>query len=120
MLHVHDLVDWVCEESRRAGLYASQWLKGVLPAVQIFTRAGSHVRYVNMARIAPDRENHIYIRSMIVKADALIEVRLDGRVIQSRKERHVQPSEMIHIKINPKDFEGLELKPDSVVEFSIS
>jgi len=119
VLHVHDLVDWVCEESRRAGLYASQWLKGALPAVQIFTRAGSHVRYVNMARIAPDRENHIYMRSMIVKSDAVIEVRLDGRVIRSRKERHVQPSEMLHLKIGPKDFEGFELKPDSVVEFSI-
>jgi CxxC motif-containing protein len=28
VLHVHDLVDWVCEESRRAGKYAVQWLRG--------------------------------------------------------------------------------------------
>jgi NADPH-dependent 2,4-dienoyl-CoA reductase/sulfur reductase-like enzyme len=119
-LHVHDLVDWVCEESRRAGRYAAQWLRGEHPTLQIRARAGSHVRYVNPARIAPDRENHIYLRSMVVKNDAVLELRLDNRVLRSKKERHVQPSEMISLKIGPKDFEGLEVNSDSVLEFSIN
>jgi len=119
-LHVHDLVDWVCEESRRAGRYAAQWLRGEHPALQIRARAGSHVRYVNPARIAPDRENHIYLRSMVIKNDAVLELRLDNRVLRSKKERYVQPSEMISLKIGPKDFEGLEVNSDSVLEFSIS
>jgi NADPH-dependent 2,4-dienoyl-CoA reductase/sulfur reductase-like enzyme len=118
-LHVHDLVDWVCEESRRAGLYASQWLKGERSAVQIHVKAGPSVRYVNPARIAPDRGNHIYLRSMIVKSDAVLEICLDNRVIRSIKERHVQPSEMITVNLGQKDFEGLEINSDSVLEFSI-
>jgi NADPH-dependent 2,4-dienoyl-CoA reductase/sulfur reductase-like enzyme len=120
VLHVHDLVDWVCEESRRAGRHAVQWLRGDRPPLQIRARAGSNVRYVNPARIAPDRENHIYLRSMIVKNDAVLEIRLDNRVIRSKKERHVQPSEMINLKLSPKDFEGIEVNSDSVLEFVIS
>jgi len=120
VLHVHDLVDWVCEESRRAGRYAANWLRGEHPSFQIRAKAGSHVRYVNPARIAPDRENIIYMRSMIVKKDAVLELRLGEKVIRSRKERHVQPSEMINFKLGPKDFEGLDLNSDSTIEFSIN
>ena len=119
-LHVHDLVDWVCEESRRAGKYAAKWLKGEKAATQIRAKAGSHVRYVNPARIAPDRENLVYLRSMIVKSGAALELRLDNRVIKSRKERHVQPSEMISVKLGPKDFEGIDINSDSVLEFSLN
>jgi hypothetical protein len=118
-LHVHDLVDWVCEESRRAGRYAASWIRGEHPSFQISTKAGSNVRYVNPARLAPDRENIIYLRSMIVKNDAILELRLGDRVIKSRKERHIQPSEMISLKLGPKDFEGADLNSDSVLEFCI-
>jgi hypothetical protein len=120
VLHVHDLVDWVCEESRRAGHYAAQWLRGERTALQIRTRAGQHVRYVNPAKVAPDRENFIYLRSMIVKSDAVLELRLDNRVIRSKKERHVQPSEMINVKLGLKDLEGYEVTSDSVLEFVIN
>jgi NADPH-dependent 2,4-dienoyl-CoA reductase/sulfur reductase-like enzyme len=120
VLHVHDLVDWVCEESRRAGRYAVQWLRGGHPSLQIRAKAGSHVRYVNPSRIAVDRENIIYLRSMIVKSDAVLELRLDNQVIRSKKERHVQPSEMISFKIGPKDFEGFKVNADSVLEFIIN
>ncbi|WP_461247033.1 NAD(P)/FAD-dependent oxidoreductase [Treponema sp. R6D11] len=120
VLHVHDLVDWVCEESRRAGLHAASWLRGEHPSLQIHTKAGSHVRYVNPSRLAPDRENIIYMRSMIVKNDVVLELRLGDKVIKSKKERHVQPSEMISFKLCPKDFEGADFNSDSVLEFSIN
>jgi len=120
VLHVHDLVDWVCEESRRAGRYAAEWLRGNHPSLQIKTKAGSHIRYVNPARIAPERENIIYMRSMTVKSDAVLEMRLGDRVIRSRKERYIQPSEMISFKLGPKDFEGLDLNSESILEFSVN
>ncbi|MDR0464743.1 MAG: NAD(P)/FAD-dependent oxidoreductase [Treponema sp.] len=120
VLHVHDLVDWVCEESRRAGRYAASWLKGDRPSLQIKTKAGSHVRYVNPSRAAPEKENTIYMRSMIVKNDAVLEVLMDNQVIKTKKERHVQPSEMISFKLGPKDFEGKKFNPDSILEFIIS
>jgi NADPH-dependent 2,4-dienoyl-CoA reductase/sulfur reductase-like enzyme len=119
VLHVHDLVDWVCEESRRAGRHAVQWLRGEHPSLQIHAVAGTNVRYVNPARIAPNRKNHIYMRSMVIKNDAVIELRLDNRVIRSRKERHVQPSEMISLEMGPGDFLDMDVNSDSVFEFSI-
>jgi len=120
VLHVHDLVDWVCEESRRAGLYAAMWLRGKHPSLQIKTKAGSHVRYVNPSRAAPEKENIIYMRSMAVKNDAVVEVRLDDQIIRRKKERHVQPSEMISVKLGPKDFEGKKINSESVLEFNIN
>jgi len=120
VLHVHDLADWVCEESRRAGFYAAGWLRGERPSLQIKTKAGSHVRYVNPSQISPDRENHIYLRSMIVKNDAVLEIRLNNRVIRNKKERHVQPSEMISFKLGPKDFKDIEINSGSVLEFVLN
>jgi NADPH-dependent 2,4-dienoyl-CoA reductase/sulfur reductase-like enzyme len=122
VLHVHDLADWVCEESQRAGYNAVKWLRGEKPAMQIQVKAGCHVRYVSPDRIAPDRDNLIYLRSMIIQKNAEIEIRLDNNIIRRKKERLVQPSEMISIKIGPKDFNDLDMKEinkDSVLEISI-
>ncbi|MCL2809241.1 MAG: FAD-dependent oxidoreductase [Treponema sp.] len=120
VLHVHDLVDWVCEESRRAGRYAAQWLSGERSTSQIQTKAGSHVRYVNPSQIAPEKENIIYLRSMIVKNNAVIELRVDGQIILCKKERHVQPSEMISFKLTTKDFKNIKINSNSILEISIN
>jgi len=118
VLHVHDLVDWVTEEGRRTGVYASKWLKGERTGSQIRTKAGSNVRYVNPNKIDPNRECKIYLRSLIVKNDASLEIKVDNRIIKSIKKSHIQPSEMISLTINPKDLEGIN--SDSSLEFSIS
>jgi NADPH-dependent 2,4-dienoyl-CoA reductase/sulfur reductase-like enzyme len=117
VLHVHDLVDWVAEESRRAGRYAGEWLTGKRPPAQIRVKAGSHVRYVNPGRLNPSRENRVYLRSLVVKHDAVLELRHDNRTIKTIKKGHVQPSEMITAEIGPKDLESLGA--DSVVEFAL-
>jgi NADPH-dependent 2,4-dienoyl-CoA reductase/sulfur reductase-like enzyme len=119
VLHVHDLVDWVTEESRRAGQYAAAWLKGERPALQVRSKAGSNVRYVNPGKLNPGLENKIYLRSLIVKNDAVLEIRVDNRVIRSVKQSHVQPSEMINVNLGPRDLEGVSLGLDSALEFSI-
>ncbi|MDR1253189.1 MAG: FAD-dependent oxidoreductase [Treponema sp.] len=120
VLHVHDLVDWVAEESRRAGRYAVEWLEGRRPASQIRAKTGSNVQYVNPVRINPQQENRIYLRSLVVKNDAVLELRLDNRLIRSEKHKHVQPSEMINVKVGPADFEGVNAGFDSCLEFSIN
>jgi len=129
VLHVHDLVDWVCEESRCAGRYAVKWLKGERPGLQIRTKAGSHIRYVNPTWISPNQENRIYLRTMIVKSNAVIEMRVVKKdyqgecdeesfhVIRRIKEVHVQPSEMVSITTTSKDFEGIEITSESILEF---
>ncbi len=117
VLHVHDLVDWVTEEARRAGQYAVEYLKGEKPKTQIRVKAGSNVRYINPGKLNVRRDNKVYLRSLIVKNDAVLELKVDNRVIKSIKKGHVQPSEMINLSIGPKELEMFG--PDSVIEFSI-
>ena len=119
VLHVHDLVDWVAEESKRAGQCAAAWLAGSRPGQEIRAKAGSNVRYVNPVRIDPLKENQLCLRPLVVKNDAVLELRLDGRVIRSVKKIRVQPSEMIRVNIGPKDFSGQPAGIESVLEFGI-
>jgi glycerol-3-phosphate dehydrogenase len=99
VLHIHDLVDFVSEEGRRAGAAVADYLSGkdVPPEVDLI--AGSNVRYVNPGRLRTDRINRIYLRSLIAKTNAVLEVVSAGQIVLSRKEQHVQPSEMIVVDL---------------------
>ena len=119
VLHVHDLADWVAEESRRTGAHVAQWLGGARPAAQVRAKAGSNVRYVNPARIDPTRDNKVYLRSLVVKNEAVLELRMGQRVVRSVKKNHVQPSEMISVSVGPKDFQDGAAREDGALEFSI-
>ena len=117
VLHVHDLVDFVVEESRRAGACAADWLSGKRPGKELRIRTGPNVRYVNPSRVDPGRENKLYLRSLVVKNGALLEVKVDGRVVRSQKKPHVQPSEMLTLSLTPQDFAQAGM--DALVEVSI-
>jgi len=71
VLHVHDLVDWVAEEARATGRNAAAWLRGERPGVQVRLKAGSNVRYANPGKLDPRRDNKVYLRSLIVKNEAV-------------------------------------------------
>jgi NADPH-dependent 2,4-dienoyl-CoA reductase/sulfur reductase-like enzyme len=122
VLHVHDLVDWVSEESRRAGRFAAAWLRGEKPGTEIRTKAGSNVRYVNPGKLDTGGENRISLRSLSVKNDAVLELRADKRIIRSYKKGHIQPSEMITLDLEPEDLKDLCPGPGGAepsLEFSI-
>lgn len=117
VLHVHDLVDYVVEEARRAGANAAAWISGYRPSREIRIKTGPNIRYVLPARLNPERENRLYMRSLVVKNDARLEVRLDGNVVRSRKLAHVQPSEMLSLTLGPEDVAAAGR--DSVVEIAL-
>jgi NADPH-dependent 2,4-dienoyl-CoA reductase/sulfur reductase-like enzyme len=99
VLHIHDLVDFVSEESARAGSAAADYLDGVPAPPEIGLVAGSNVRYVMPGRIRLDASNRLYLRSLISKNNAVLELRANGEVVKTRKEPHVQPSEMVSIDL---------------------
>ncbi len=119
VLHVHDLVDYVVEEARRAGSYAALWLEGALRGREARVKAGPNVRYVAPARVEAGRDNKLYLRTMIVKNDALLEVRQGTKVLLSSKKNHVQPSEMITLTIGASALEAVADLPDATIEVSI-
>ncbi|PKL06015.1 MAG: pyridine nucleotide-disulfide oxidoreductase [Spirochaetae bacterium HGW-Spirochaetae-9] len=117
VLHVHDLVDFVAEESQRAGSFAAAWLSGARPHRELRIKTGPNLRYVNPARVDPSRENKLYMRSLVVKNAATLEVKIDGRLVKSVKKAHVQPSEMLTLSLGPADF--AEAGMDAQVEISL-
>lgn len=119
VLHVHDIVDYVTEEARRTGGYVADYLRGRLPDVQVKVKAGGNVRYVNPARFNPEKPDRLYLRSLIVKNKAEVEVAVDGNVVRKIKKRHVQPSEMVSIDLRADDIDPSLFGPDSFMEVSI-
>jgi len=117
VLHVHDLVDYVAEEARRAGAYAADWLEGRRPRRELRVKAGANLRYVAPGRLDPERDNKLYMRSLIVKNEAVLEAKLDNAVVKSVKKAHVQPSEMLSLVLGAAELGPA--RPDSVLELSI-
>lgn len=120
VLHVHDLVDYVVEESRRAGANAAAWLKGERSRKEARVKAGPNVRYVAPGKVNLEGDNKLYLRTLIVKNDATLEVRVNNRVVRSQKKNHIQPSEMISVELGPKDLETATGTPDPLVEIAIN
>ena len=114
VLHIHDLVDFVAEESRRCGQAAADYLEGKDTPPEAELVAGSNVRYLAPGSIRTDAKNRVYLRSLIAQVGATVEARAGDRVVARSKEHHVQPSEMISMKID-----GSKVEPGERVEVSI-
>ncbi|TVQ40294.1 MAG: FAD-binding protein [Spirochaetaceae bacterium] len=119
VLHIHDLADYVAEEARRTGAYAAAWLQSKLPRRQIAIRAGSNVRYVSPSRLNPDQPDKLYLRTLIVKNNARLEMKLDNNIVKQKKLAHVQPSEMVSVTMTHRDVDTWQLAADSVLEVSV-
>lgn len=120
VLHVHDLVDYVVEEARRAGAFAAGWLKGRRPGKEARIKAGANVRYTAPVRIDLQSGAKIYLRTLIVKNDAVLDVKVNNRVVKSIRKTHIQPSEMIALELSPQDLQEVLDAPDPVLEISIA
>ncbi len=124
VLHVHDLVDFASEEARRCGTYAAAWVRAGgagarTAALGPKVSAGANVRYVVPNAWAPGRENVLYLRPMVVKNDAVLEVTVDGAVARKRRLAHVQPSEMIRVALKPAEVPAPDPAKPNVMEVSI-
>jgi NADPH-dependent 2,4-dienoyl-CoA reductase/sulfur reductase-like enzyme len=114
VLHVHDLVDFVTEEARRCADRATLYLEGGPRETMIPVNAGANVRCVVPNACAPGRTNVFYMRSLVVKNDAHLVVKLGGQEIRTRRLAHVQPSEMIRFSLEPGVFRQPYSAGDSV------
>jgi NADPH-dependent 2,4-dienoyl-CoA reductase/sulfur reductase-like enzyme len=118
VLHVHDLVDFAAEEGRRCGRAVCRYLAGERDR-QFRIVPGTNVRSVTPNFYAPKTENVLYLRSLAVKNDAILSLRIDGTEIKKRKLLHVQPSEMIRLALKPVDFPELDDGRENILEVSI-
>ncbi len=119
VLHVHDLVDYVSEESQRCARFVVEYLGGAYPSRHYPVASGANVRYVIPNKCVRGMDNRFYLRSLIVKNGAELVVTLDGEPLKRKKLAHVQPSEMISFILRDRELSRLEELGDNRLEVGI-
>ena len=119
VLHVHDLVDYVSEESERCASFVIEYLEDKYLQRHHPVAAGANVKYVVPNRYLPGRDNRFYLRSLIVKNKAELVVTLGGQPLKSRKLAHVQPSEMVSFQLDAADLASDSDSPEKKLEVGI-
>ena len=120
VLHVHDLVDYVSEESERCASFVVEYLKGRYRREHHPVAAGANVKYIIPNKYVPEMTNRFYLRSLIVKNKAELIVSLDGEPVKRKKLAHVQPSEMVSFQLQPGDLSRVSESKENKLEVSIT
>ena len=95
VLHVHDLVDYVSEESEIAGRAAADYIKGkTATGKDISLVTDGKVRYTVPQRISVEESVTVYFRVSDIYRDARIVVRDGDMVLISKKKQKLAPGEM--------------------------
>lgn len=118
VLHVHDVVDYVTQESRRAGKAAAKYVKGELDKVDkyIDVKPGEGIYYIVPQKIGRDRldgeplELFMRVKDIYQNVNLLVK---DGDIeIRKIKKKYMTPSEMQRVVLDPrllKDINGSTL-----------
>ena len=102
VLQVHDLVDYVTQESQIAGLGAAKFIKGEkVTGDCVYTKGINGVRYIVPQRIncKTDSDVKLYFRVGAVFNNAKIIVECNGKEILSKKKVKLCPGEMEYVII---------------------
>lgn len=122
VLHVHDVVDYVTQESQRAGRAAARYVKDRIEAngEYIQTKPEKGVQYIVPQKVRVDNLEgpiEFFMRVRDVYKESKIVVNVDGVKIRELKRKHMIPSEMERVLINPKLLTG---KNGSILTMEIS
>ena len=98
VVHVHDLVDFVTQESKHAGFSAAKYIKGELKKDKyVNINNGQNVNYTVPQRLnteAVDDKVTVFMRVNNIYQDKALVVRCNDEVIAKFKRAHLAPSEM--------------------------
>ena len=119
VLHVHDLVDFVTEESSRCGIYVADYLDKKIPSVQFRAAPGQNIKYLVPNYYSPAEQNKFYLRTMIVKNRAELILKVNGKEVLRKKLQHIQPSEMISFSLPPGAVDCISECNENTLEASI-
>jgi len=116
VVHVHDLVDHVTEESERAGWNAARYVLGELPPLkrEIYLTAGENIRYVVPQLISGENPLTLYLRVWKPATNVRIHV---GESITVLK-RVVKPAQLVSVELTDKRLEKIGERKELVVNMS--
>ena len=117
VLQVHDLVDFVTQESQIAGKGAAQYIDGLRHGDVIKTRGQNGVRYTVPQSINLDEQEDvkIYFRVGNVYHDKRVVVTCGDKVLSNRKKIKLAPGEMENVIIKAKDIAEMTADQEIVV-----
>jgi NADPH-dependent 2,4-dienoyl-CoA reductase/sulfur reductase-like enzyme len=100
VLHVHDVVDFVTLEAKRAGKSAAKYILGNSRKVKrIPVKAGNEIRYVLPQSIRCGVDLELSLRVTCPREDAVIRF-FDGEaLVKTKRLRKVHPTQMIKIRL---------------------
>ena len=110
VLHVHDLVDYVSEESEIAGRSAAEYIlnTAVAESINIPLKTDGKIRYTVPQVITQKKDLAVYFRVADVYRDVTIHVYDENRnEIYKKRKLKVAPGEMENIQLKAAAFEGV-------------
>lgn len=119
VLQVHDLVDFVSEESETAGLYAAKYvLEGAKVHDAIDVINGANVSYVVPQKLDKNIKGNVklFFRVTNTFRDCTITVKSGDKVLLQRKKKIVVPGEMETIILTENKISELEEKLEIILE----
>lgn len=122
VVHVHDLVDFVTDESRVAGRCAASYLQGKSSLKEgdpIVTKAGEGIRYVIPHHIRHQllqKENKLFFRVFDIYRDVSLVVRCGDQVLYKKKKRKLAPGEMESIPITDEMITAMSDSSEVTIE----
>lgn len=119
VLHVHDLVDFVSEESALAGKNAAHYIQnGLKIQEEISIRPENGVRYTVPTKIGVDQKEDIKIRFRVGKIykQCYVCVFINGQQVIRKKCLILAPGEMEQIVITKKQLEPFEQIEEMIVK----
>ncbi|WP_160197504.1 NAD(P)/FAD-dependent oxidoreductase [Senegalia massiliensis] len=119
VVHVHDLVDFVTEESRRAGENAAKFIKKELSNYShiINSQPKNGIRYIIPHEIREenlDTTLDLFMRVTDVYKDVKLVIKADGEVVREINKKHLAPGEMERVKLPAKSIKNKNISNISV------
>lgn len=109
VLHVHDLVDYVSEEAKIAGEFASDYIKNAKnDQLNIELKAVNGVRYTVPQKITSASDVTVYFRVSDVFKNKTVTIKDGNEIIYSKKKQKLAPGEMETVKITADMIKNLK------------
>ncbi len=112
VLHVHDLVDFVSEEGRKAGIAAAKYIKDQLVTGHSFkTQADKGIGYIVPQTIHPvnvEKTIELMFRVKNTHKDVYLVIKKDGNEFRRMKKKHLAPAEMEKVVLRKADIEDVQ------------
>lgn len=112
VVHVHDLVDFVTAESKRAGANAAKYIKNEIKDSEnyIAIKNCNGITYTVPQKIRLeniDKGIEVFMRTNAVQHDVSIKVKAGDEELLSFKRKHMAPAEMEKIMVPKMKLEGI-------------